>query len=115
MTRRAHRPSPLAPSTLRPLLQLGLYPLSPASGQYVLGSPLFANVSLDVGAAQPLVITAVNQAPENVYVTGVTWNGAPVSGVHMPYAELMAGGQLQFTLSATPTAAGVDRMPPIFA
>merc|ERR1711907_508145 len=30
---------------------LGLYPLSPASDEYVLGSPLFANVTLDVGSA----------------------------------------------------------------
>jgi len=74
---------------------LGLYPLSPASGEYVLGSPLFANVTLDVGAAQPLVISAINQAPNNVYVAGATWNGAAISGVSVKYSELMAGGVLQ--------------------
>lgn len=92
--------------------QIGLYPISPASGQFILGSPLFASVSLDVGAAQPLTITAVNQAPNNVYVTGVTWNGAAVSGVYVAYSDLMMGGALQFTMSATPTAAGADVMPP---
>ena len=94
---------------------LGMYPLSPSSGEYVLGSPLFGSVSIDVNATRPLVISALNQAPENVYVTGVTWNGAPVSGVSVKYSDLMAGGTLQFTMSATPTAAGVDRMPPIYA
>jgi putative alpha-1,2-mannosidase len=92
---------------------LGLYPLSPASGEFVLGSPLFANVSIAIdGAAQPLTIIAINQAPENVYVTAVTWNGAPVSGVSLPYASLMQGGTLQFTMAATPASPLAERQPP---
>jgi putative alpha-1,2-mannosidase len=81
---------------------IGLAPLSPASGVYHLGSPLFARVELTLdGAAAPLVVSAVNQAPANVYVAGVTWNGAPVDGVAVPYAALMQGGTLEFTMSAT--------------
>ena len=45
-----------------------LYPLSPGSDSYVIGSPLFANVTLDVGADKPLVVAASNQAPTHVYV-----------------------------------------------
>ena len=40
---------------------LGFYPLSPASGNYIIGSPLFANVTLDVGAEKLLVVSAENQ------------------------------------------------------
>lgn len=83
---------------------LGLSPLSPASGNYTLGSPMFARVELDVGGGAPLVISAANQAPANVYVAGVAWRGAPVAGVTVPYAELMEGGELAFTMSATPSA-----------
>ena len=84
---------------------LGLYPLSPASGVYHLGSPLFANVSITLdGAAAPLTIFAVNQGPANVYVQGVTWNGAAVAGVSVPYATLMKGGVLSFTMGPTPAA-----------
>ena len=83
---------------------LGLAPLSPASGVYNLGAPLFARVELAVAPGVLLVITAVNQAPGNVYVAGVTWNGAPVTGVTIPYADLMAGGTLEFTMSATMAA-----------
>ena len=84
---------------------LGLYPLSPASGDYVLGSPLFGNVSITIdGASQPLTIVALNQGPANVYVHAVEWNGAPLPGVTVPYASLMQGGVLQFTMAATPAA-----------
>ena len=82
---------------------LGLYPLSPASGDYVLGSPLFGNVSIAIdGAAQPLTILALNQAPENVYVHAVSWRGVPITGVTVPYASLMQGGVLQFTMASSP-------------
>ena len=84
---------------------LGLYPLSPASGDYVLGSPLFGNVSITIdGASQPLMIVALNQGPANVYVHAVEWNGVPLPGVTVPYASLMQGGVLQFTMAATPAA-----------
>jgi putative alpha-1,2-mannosidase len=84
---------------------LGLYPLSPASGNYTLGSPIFARVEIPVDGGATLAITAVNQGPNNVYVTGVTWNGASVAGVTVPYAALMQGGTLQFTMAAQPNAA----------
>jgi putative alpha-1,2-mannosidase len=85
---------------------LGLYPLSPSSGNYTLGSPLFARVEIPVSSGATLVISALNQAPANVYVSAATWNGAAIAGVTVAYADLMAGGTLEFTMSATPNAAG---------
>ena len=95
------------------IVALGLYPLSPASGNYTLGSPVFARVEIPVGGGATLVVSALNQAPANVYVQGVTWKGQPVSGVSVPYAALMQGGELVFTMAATPAAADADRMPPL--
>ena len=81
---------------------LGFYPMSPASGSYIIGSPLFANVTLDVGAPTPLVVATRNQGPSNVYVQGLTWNGDAVKGVEIEYSELMKGGVLQFTMGPKP-------------
>jgi putative alpha-1,2-mannosidase len=87
---------------------LGLYPLSPASGNYTVGSPLFAQVDIAIGSdgasdGKVLSIRALNQGPGNVYVSALTWQGQPVQGVAVPYAALMQGGVLQFTMSATPS------------
>ncbi len=80
---------------------LGLYGLSPASGDYVLGSPLFAEVDITLdGASGPLKVVAVNQGPGNVRVASVTWNGAPVAGVSVKYADLMKGGTLTFVMAS---------------
>merc|ERR1712217_564963 len=82
---------------------LGIYPLSPASGNYVVGSPMFAKVTVHLlGASKPLTISATNQSPENVYVQSLTWNDEPVRGVEMKYSDLMAGGTLQFTMGPQP-------------
>ena len=104
---------------------LGLYPLSPASGDYVLGAPLFANVSIALdgtsskggtrsgnddgggGPASPrrLYVVAVNQAPDHAYVQSVAWNGAALtSGVTVPYADLAQGGELRFEMGPDPPA-----------
>lgn len=81
---------------------LGLYPLSPASGDYILGSPLFGNVTITIdGAAAPLSVVTVNSGPGAVYVASVAWNGAPVVGMYVAYAELMKGGTLEFTMTST--------------
>jgi putative alpha-1,2-mannosidase len=80
---------------------LGLYGLSPASGNYVLGAPLFAEVDITIdGAAGPLKVVAVNQGPGNVHVESVSWNGAPVNGVNVAYKDLMKGGTLTFVMTA---------------
>lgn len=83
---------------------IGLYPLSPASGDYVLGSPLFANVSIGLPGGKTLIVTALNQGPANVYVQGARWNGAPVAGVALSYAALMQGGTLEFTMGPAPAS-----------
>ena len=79
---------------------LGLYPLSPASGSFVLGSPLFASVTINTttSSSAPLSIVAVNQGPANVHVGSVSWNGAPVEGVYVAYKDVMEGGSLLFAM-----------------
>ena len=93
--RTGRRGGPLRPGLLLP---------TPRGMPLFEGASQFGAVSIALdGAASPLNITTVNQGPANVYVQGVTWNGAPVTGVTVPYASLMAGGVLEFTMSPVPT------------
>lgn len=106
---------------------LGLYPLSPASGDYLLGAPLFANVTIDLSndsssshvnesgrrhkrssssGLTTLTVVALNQGPDNVYVQSVTWNGSPLeSQLTISYEELIQGGELQFEMGPDPVTA----------
>ena len=69
---------------------------------YILGSPLFASVSITTSTGTPLVISAINQSTTNVYVQSVSWNGKPVAGVSVSYYDIIQGGSLQFVMGATP-------------
>jgi predicted alpha-1,2-mannosidase len=86
------------------LNMLGLYTLEFGTPNYILGSPLFANVTVtpDDGSS-PFIISAVNQGPNNVYVKQVTWNGQVINGVRVSINDLLKGGVLEFTMSNTPT------------
>ena len=63
------------------LSALGFYPVSPASGVYVLGSPLVdkATIHLDPKYQQggEFTIIAENNSPANVYIQSATLNGKP--------------------------------------
>jgi len=52
-----------------------------------------------------LDIVTNNNSAANVYVQGVTWNGAPVTGTTVSYFDIMAGGTLQFTMGPSPASA----------
>ncbi|GAB4412773.1 MAG: GH92 family glycosyl hydrolase [Bacteroidia bacterium] len=81
---------------------MGMYPVCPGSGQYVLGSPLFDRVTLQLENGKTLVIEAENQARGHRYITSATWNGQPWTRNYVDHSALMQGGRLVFRMSPTP-------------
>ncbi|MBQ6910818.1 MAG: GH92 family glycosyl hydrolase [Bacteroidales bacterium] len=82
------------------LAALGLYPVCPGTGEYQLVAPLFKEITVELGNGNTLVIKADH--PERAYVSDVTLNGAPVQRNFLTYEEIMAGGTLEYKLSARP-------------
>ncbi len=86
---------------------LGLYPVTPASTEYRLGSPLFDRVTIRLdpaGSPRTLTIEARNNSPENVYVQRVSWNGQPLTQAVIDHRQLVAGGTLLFEMGPRPAA-----------
>jgi len=79
---------------------LGFFPVA-GTDIYVIGSPIFdeAVIHLDGG---DLVITVENNSPENVYVKKVYLNGKELKSPYFRHADIVAGGELKFIMSATP-------------
>ena len=83
---------------------LGFFPLSPCSGQYQIGSPLFDRVELSVNdGAGTLVVTAENASPENLYVQSATLNGEPLDVPWFDHEEIARGGTLEFVMGPAPS------------
>lgn len=83
------------------LSSLGFYSVCPGSNQFILTTPLFDKATVKLGNGKILTITA-NQPEKNKYITSVSLNGEEIKHCYITYDQLMQGGTLDFTLSATP-------------
>lgn len=81
---------------------LGLYPVTPGSPNYALGSPLVKEAVLHLENGKRLKIIANNQRKENIYVKSVSLNGTKLEGFLLSHQDLMNGGELIFEMSSTP-------------
>ena len=80
---------------------MGIYPLA-GTDKYWLGSPNLNSAEITLSNGNVLKMTAENQSDKNVYVSAVTLNGKKLEGCYVTHKELLEGGNLVFTMSATP-------------
>ena len=81
---------------------LGFYPVTPGSGQFIIGSPLFKTAKLHLPEGRTFVISAANNSPRNIYVKSARLNGKPLTKSYISFKDVLAGGQLQFEMSDQP-------------
>jgi len=81
---------------------IGFYPVCPASGQYILGAPLFNKITLSLENGRKVIINAPNNSSSNKYVSTLTYNGKPYDLNYLDHLTLMKGAVLNFNMSAAP-------------
>ena len=81
---------------------LGFYPVTPGSGEYVLGSPLFSKVTVTLSDGKELVISAPENSRENIFVHNVRLNGRLLDLNYVTHEQLTGGGSLEFTMGREP-------------
>ena len=89
------------------LSSLGFYQVEPAGGRYVFGSPLFNEVSMNVGNGKTFRIIAHNNSKENMYIQSVKLNGKPYTRCYIDFKDIVRGGKLEFTMGNKPSTFGV--------
>ena len=89
---------------------MGFYPVTPASDQYVLGTPLFKKLTLTLENGKQVVINAANNEASKKYVSSLSMGALPYSKNWISHSALLKGAVLNFTMSATPNKArGVNK------
>lgn len=78
---------------------LGFYPVTPGTGEYVLGSPLFTKATVTLPDGRELVISAPDNSRENIYVDEVLLNGKERTANFVTHTQLLEGGKLEFRMS----------------
>jgi putative alpha-1,2-mannosidase len=81
---------------------LGFYPVAPASNEYVIGRPFVQKAVLNLPNGRRFSIRAENLSEANPYVGSVTLNGKPLARSFLRHEDIVAGGELVFTMQATP-------------
>lgn len=84
---------------------LGFYPVAPGSNEYVIGRPFVNRAALTLPNGKRFTIVANGLSDANRYVGRVTLNGRPLERSYLRHDELTAGGELRFTMQATPNKA----------
>ena len=81
---------------------LGFYPVTPGSGEYVLGRPFVDRASLHLPNGKQFTIVAEQLSDTNRYVAAVQLNGKPLPRGFIRHEEIMAGGELRFVMQSAP-------------
>ncbi|MNG59346.1 Glycosyl hydrolase family 92 [compost metagenome] len=81
---------------------LGFYPVSPGSGEYVIGSPQFDKVTLKLESGKEVRIHAKQERGDQVYVNQLSWNGKAYEKNYIRYSDLLKGADLEFKMSTEP-------------
>ena len=94
---------------------LGFYPVCPASGYYVIGSPLFRKASLRMDDGKVFTIKAKHASAENKYIRGARLNGKRYNKSYISHEDIAKGGTLVFKMGRKPSkkwAASQESCPP---
>jgi putative alpha-1,2-mannosidase len=80
------------------LSTLGFYPVNPANGTFVLGSPQVKKARIHHNNSTDFHIEAKNYNKANIYHESPLLNGEKIKRPHITYSEIMNGGILQFQM-----------------
>ena len=88
------------------LSALGFHPVAPVDGIYIIGSPIFAKVTVRLDdryyKGGTFTVLTRNNSNENVYVQSATLNGRPLDRAWIRHAEIAAGGTLELVMGPKP-------------
>ena len=78
---------------------MGFYPVTPASGYYVIGVPHFDEMTVNLENGKTFTVTAKNLSRENRYIESVKLNGKPLNRSYIYFDEVHNGGKLEFIMT----------------
>ncbi|MES2390178.1 MAG: glycoside hydrolase family 92 protein, partial [Acidobacteriota bacterium] len=82
---------------------MGFYPVNPASGEYMIGSPLYREMSLRLANGKTFRVVAENNSATNVYIQSATIDGKPLKVPVISWEQIQAGSTLRFVMGAKPS------------
>ena len=78
---------------------MGFYPVDPASGVYSFGSPQLRRADITLANGKTFTVKTNRRGTDDCYIKAVKLNGKKYKKNYITYADIMAGGTLEFVMS----------------
>lgn len=77
---------------------IGFYPVTPGLPVYVIGSPFFEDVKIDLGNNKSFTVHCSNYGKDNKYIQSARLNGKDWNKSWFTHQEMMQGGSLELVM-----------------
>lgn len=81
---------------------LGFYPVNPASGEYVFGSPLVDQAIILLPSGSTFRINVLDNSPANKYIQAISLNAKPYTKSFITHHDIMIGGIMDIKMGPKP-------------
>lgn len=85
---------------------MGFYPVNPADGRYIIGSPLLDECTLKLAGNKEFRIRTIRKSPEDIYIQSVTLNRKKHKDFFITHQDIMNGGTMVFKMGKKPSGWG---------
>ncbi|WP_025141833.1 GH92 family glycosyl hydrolase [Pedobacter jeongneungensis] len=82
---------------------MGFYPVNPANGAYVFGTPLLNDATITLAGNKKFSIKVIDNSAENKYIQKIVLNGKPYTKSYILHKAIAAGGNIQIYMGNKPS------------
>lgn len=82
---------------------MGFYPVNPANGAYVFGTPLLNDATITLAGNKKFSIKVIGNSAENKYIQKIVLNGKPYTKSYILHKAIIAGGNIQIYMGNKPS------------
>ncbi len=85
---------------------MGFYPVNPASGEFMIGSPMYSQMSIRLQNGKTFRVVARNVSAANMYIQSAMLDGKPLNDPLITWEQIQAGATLAFEMGPKPSRWG---------
>lgn len=84
------------------LSAMGMYTVAPGTDQYILGTPLFTKVIVNLENGVQVEITSDNNDSKSRYIKNMSVNGENYTKNYLTHSQLLKGAKIHYQMSTKP-------------